>query len=146
MVDWIPVNVAAESISEVLLSPARRSLGKKDIFSVYNIVNPRSIRWSRLVSMLQASSNPKLEVVSMTEWVSRLSTLSSTHSPDDLPGLKLLQFFENMAVSEGIGEERSKLFETEKARAISDALRKCKPFCQEWIESNLRVWRAGGFM
>ena len=147
VVDWIPVDVAAKSISEVLISSAKSQPEEDNKYSVYNIVNPHSIPWSELITMLQASSynSGKLEVVSMTEWVSRLSALSSTLSPDELPGLKLLQFFENMAGSEGEGEQ-FRLFETEKTMGISEGLRECKPFCREWIEGNLKVWKEKGFL
>jgi thioester reductase-like protein len=147
VVDWIPVDVAAKSISEVLLSSAKSQPEEENKYSVHNVVNPHSIPWTDLVTMLQASSSNsgKLEVVSMTEWVSRLSALSSTLSPDELPGLKLLQFFEIMAESEGEGEQL-RLFETEKTRGISEGLRECQPFCQEWIEGNLKVWKEKGFL
>jgi len=146
-VDWIPVDVAARCITEILVSSTERQLDEEDKYELYNIVNPHSIPWSNLISMLQASSySGKLEVVSMTEWVSRLSTLSLTLSPDELPALKLLQFFENMAESEGEGDERSRFFETEKTRVVSEALRDCTPFCQEWIKGNMRVWKENGFL
>jgi thioester reductase-like protein len=155
-VDWIPVDVAARAIGEVLLnrgSEAGEVKGsekeEEGRYEVYNIVNPHSIAWSELVLMLRGSSPPesaKLEVVSMTEWVSRLSALSSRLSPDEIPALKLLQFFENMAESEAQGGEASRVFETEKGRAISEALRNCKPFCREWIDGNLRVWKENDFL
>ena len=60
-----------------------------------------------------------------------------------LPGLKLLQFFENMVQG---GEGKSKIFETSKSTAISQALSVCQPFCEEWAKKNLKVWKEGGFM
>ena len=145
-VDWIPVDIAAKTISEVLVSSDREKDDGK--YEVFNIVNPQSISWSNLVSILQASSSKlgKLDVVSMAKWVSRLSALSSMISADELPGLKLLQFFEDMAASEGDGNEQSKVFETEKSRAISEALRECKPFCREWMEKTLKVWKENSFL
>ncbi|KAG0647940.1 Nonribosomal peptide synthase [Hyphodiscus hymeniophilus] len=145
-VDWIPVDVAADTISELLISSNREE--DEGMYQVFNIVNPRSVPWSDLVSMLQASTFElgKLEVVPMTEWVSRLSALSSTLSPDELPGLRLLQFFEGMASAEGKGHESSKVFDTEKSRAISQSLRECKPFRREWMERNLEVWKENGFL
>ena len=143
MVDWIPVDVAARSIGEVLLS----SREVEDGYKVHNIVNPNSIPWSDLLPMLQVSDKTsELEILPMSEWVARLSALSSELSPDELPGLKLLQFFENMAASEVEGGEKSIVFETGKTRSVSEALRECPPFCREWIERSLEVWKENGFL
>ena len=154
MVDWIPVDVAAATVTSVLLS-ASSSLSKgseakeQEKYSVHNIVNPRSIRWEELVSMLQdikakEGAGERMEEVPMAEWAKRLGKLMDEGmDTDELPGLKLLNFFENMA--EG-GKEESKSFETGKSREISQALRECQPFCSEWVSQNLNIWRETGFL
>jgi hypothetical protein len=145
-VDWIPVDVAATTISEILLSSKPEKEDGED-YSVHNIVNPRSIQWAELVSLLQTAKmeggGEEMGEVSMREWVVRLAKLADEGvDTDQLPGLKLLQFFENMAES---GGEGSKSFETEKSRGVSRALAECKPFCGEWVKRNLSVWRESGF-
>jgi len=65
---------------------------------------------------------------------------------DELPGLKLLQFFKNMAESEKGGGEVSRVFETVKTREISDALRDVDPFCGKWVGCNFKVWKESGFL
>lgn len=151
IVDWIPVDVAAATITDVLLSSHSSGTGQpeeENKYSVHNIVNPNSIEWGELVEMLQAcrqasGSGGRMEEVLMTEWVSRLSTISSSVTPDELPALKLLHFFENMAETR---EEESRFFETGKSRGISGALRECRPFCREWVGKNLKVWKGSGFL
>jgi hypothetical protein len=147
MVDWVPVDVAASTISDVLLHP---QLDREKGYAVHNIVNPDPISWNSLIGMLQASSltreNCRMEEVDMKEWVHRLSTLASTGvDSQDVPGLKLLNFFENMC-NEEEGHVVSKLFETQKTRRVSRALRECGGMKQEWIEMILGRWREGGFI
>src|SRR5450756_938892 len=103
MVDWVPVDVAAATITDVLLHP-------ENGYSVHNIVNPHPIEWEDLMEMLQSSSlltgkqktKTKMEEVDMKEWVHRLKTLSNSPSADPMtvPGFKLLHFFENMCNEE----------------------------------------------
>jgi hypothetical protein len=154
-VDWIPVDIAASTISDILLTPKPKATsmtkGEGGEYNVHNITNPHPIPFSSLLTMLQSSlssshpSNPStLEIISMKEWVARLNTLADKGTdPAEVPGLKLLQFFENMADED---EGESKIFETEKTRVVSGALRDCGAFCGEWIEDNVRVWREGGFL
>jgi hypothetical protein len=154
-VDWIPVDIAASTISDILLStkPRVTSMSKEEEgeYSVHNITNPHPVPFSSLLTMLQSSlssshpSNPSnLEIISMKDWVARLNGLADRGmDPAEMPGLRLLQFFENMADED---EGASKVFETEKTRVLSASLRGCGTFCGEWIEGNVKVWREGGFL
>lgn len=149
MVDWVPVDVAASAITDILLT-------QENGYSVHNIANPHPIEWNELVDILQSSSligkdNTKMEEVDMKEWVHRLKMLANSAdsdsdiSPLTVPGLKLLHFFENMC-NEEEGHVVSKVFETDKTRAISKALRQCGGMRKEWIEMNIQRWREGGFV
>ena len=144
-VDWIPVDVVAETITQLLL-PAEP---KRDFegYEVHNIVNPKSIAWSRLLEMVQGSSlvsgRGKLEEVSMVEWVRRLNVLADSGAePDEVPGLRLLAFWEDMVGD--VGE--SKVFATEKGVEGSVAMSELGAFCGEWLEGNLKVWRESWFL
>ncbi len=147
MVDWVPVDIAASTISDILLQPHQQ--GNREVgYTVHNIVNPYPIQWEELVTMLQSSSltSSKLEEVDMKEWVQRLSALANSSSDArDVPGLKLLQFFENMC-NEEEGHVVSKVFETGKTRGLSRALRECGGMRGEWIEMSVGRWRESGFI
>lgn len=141
VVDWVPVDVAAGTVTDILLAEGER-------YKVHNVVNPCPIPWGELVKMLQASGlvkeGGKMEVVSMKVWVERLMGLAESGvSPDDVSGLRLLQFFEGMAEED---EEEEKKFETSKTRAVSGNLRGCGGFNQGWVDGNVRVWREIGFL
>jgi hypothetical protein len=143
VVDWVPVDIAAGTVSDILLFETE---GER--YSVHNIVNPSPIPWSKLVEMLQRgnlTSVEKMDVVSVKEWVQRLiSQAEAGASPDEISGLKLLQFFESMALEEA--EEEKKVFETDKTGVISKSLRECGGFNQEWLDGNVRVWKETGFL
>jgi hypothetical protein len=174
-VDWIPVDVAAQVIVELLLAEKdpenekqsgnrhgeeSRKLGRG--YTVHNIVNPNRTPWSDLVSMLRTSlastapSNPpsSLQEVPLSAWVSQLTHLADQNtSPTTLPALKLLQFFENMAVAEAGHQDggtnagtADPIFLTSKSEQVSGALRSCEPFCQSWMDANVARWREGGFL
>lgn len=142
VVDWVPVDIAAGTIRDVLLSEK-----KQEEYAVHNIVNPSPIPWAELIGILQRgdlSRVEKMNVVSMKEWVRRLSSQAEAGvSPDEISGLRLLQFFENMALED---VEEEKMFETEKTRGISESLRECGSFNQQWLDSNVRVWKETGFL
>jgi hypothetical protein len=146
-VDWIPVDVAAATITDLLTS----GNGERGNYEVHNIVNPHPIPWSSLVDMLQESGSKwgeekeEMEIVPMKTWVQRLSALADSGvSPDEVPGLRLLQFFEGMVGDEG--EEGGRVFETGKTRGLSGSLRGCEAFNGGWLEGNVGVWRESGFL
>ncbi len=142
-VDWIPVDVSAATISDILLAKSKA----EEIYSLHNITNPRPMSWASLVKMLQYSigAEGKLEEVTMKEWTKRLGALADSGvSPDEVPGLRLLGFFEDMATNDDAGE--SKHFETEKTQGVSEALRDCEAFNQNWVEGNVKVWKESGFL
>lgn len=153
-VDWVPVDVAAGAVGDILLGAADAGSGMvgketgERAYEVYNIVNPSPIPWSSLISMLQHAlslADPAaqaLEEISMVEWVHRLDVLAAA-GRDDVPGLKLLSFFEGMANEDSGG---GKVFETNRAREASRALRECGPLEEAWVRGNVGRWREVGFL
>jgi thioester reductase-like protein len=162
MVDWIPVDIAARSIVEILTrlqypsSCINKSSGRDESshsYTVHNIVNPHCVPWADVVTMLQDNNNitkgKKLRIVSMVEWVELLSTATDDGmSADELPGLRLLGFFEDMAQGSSQGKygEESILFDTTRSQMISSALEACESFRAEWLERSIRRWKGDGFI
>jgi len=152
IIDWIPVDVAAETITQILLpesSPISNGKLKFEGYEVHNIVNPYPLPWSKLVDMLQNSSlisksgRDRLEEVSMTEWVRRLNVVAESGADtNEISGLRLLGFFEAMADE----DSQSKVFGTEKGRGKSRSLSNLRPFSSEWLEKNLKVWKTKNFL
>jgi hypothetical protein len=167
-VDWVPVDIAARTVTEILVPEQQTSNGAEKKggaaephrtipphqewgteYAVHNITNPHPIPWSSLVTMLQqadSSHSPPISEVPMSAWVARLNALADLPALPALPGLRLLNFFENMAASTSSENEASKLFLTRKTERVSSALRECPAFCQAWITGNVSVWRELGFV
>ncbi|KAK4892896.1 hypothetical protein LTR27_008624 [Elasticomyces elasticus] len=96
LVDWLPVEMCAHSIAILLTQPRDSSGTLIDARSdVHNLVNPNAITWSRFLDVLEEASGVAFARVSMFEWVSKLQEASS--SDDQIPGAKLIGFFEDMA-------------------------------------------------
>lgn len=166
MVDWIPVDVAGQSIVEILThlqyltsSPDEAELG----YTVHNIVNPHRVPWSDIVTMLHDSSiisgGKKMRVVSMVEWVGLLNRAADDGmSADELPALRLLGFFQDMAAiasknkkkssneSMDEGAEESIVFETAGSQKISPALAACEGYHAEWLAASVRKWKEDGII
>ncbi|KAI9742414.1 MAG: hypothetical protein M1818_003947 [Claussenomyces sp. TS43310] len=157
MVDWIPVDVAGQTICDVLLHYATPSSsqvyedgGKAQLYTVHNIVNPRALRWTSLISMLQSSnlvasssSQQPMEVLPLSGWVARLNAAAdSGASPAEIPGLRLLHFFESLTSD----EDEPRVFENKATQGISGALRTCPEFREEWLREYVMVWRRLGFI
>jgi hypothetical protein len=159
LVDWIPVNIAAATISDIILSysplpipaqnpsppttPVSDSGDMKAEYTVHNITNPHPIPWSSLVEQLRDATGTDentLPTIAMREWVARLNAVAA--SPDEVPGLRLLQFFENMAEE----EEKHKTFDSRRTQEISGALRGCGEFNGEWMRAYVECWKGMGFM
>ncbi|KAK3634370.1 hypothetical protein LTR56_007343 [Elasticomyces elasticus] len=96
LVDWLPVEVCAQSIASLLTQLGDTLSDLTDAKSdVHNLVNPNAITWSRFLDVLEEASGIAFARVSMAEWVAQLQEAST--SDDRLPGAKLIGFFEDMA-------------------------------------------------
>lgn len=156
MIDWIPVDVAAQCIVEILTHLQWPSYGideSRRAYTVHNIVNPHRVPWSEIVEMLQQraiiGNGEELRIVSIVEWVRLLNkAVDEGMWADKLPGLRLLRFFEDMAKSHsqgGYGEE-SISFDTAGSQMISPALRACGGYRPEWLEGSIRRWEEDGLI
>lgn len=135
-IDWIPSDVAAQSIHDILMSKPI------DMYTVYNITNPHRVPWSELVPILQSSGvlSPTVREISISEWVLELDKEGTKGTP--FPGLQLLSFFESMALD----HQQFRKFVTEKATRASNALRVCPEFHEGWMNLYVQSWRDKGFL
>ena len=126
-VDWLPVDCAAETIRDVLI----RGKQVAGTTTIYQVVHPRPAPWRDLVHILQdrqmQETGERLEEVAMSTWVERLRTRSELDH--DVVGLKLVSFFEQMAL-EG---DHKRIFLTEKTCLISAALSNCPSLAPSWL-------------
>ncbi|KAM5346106.1 hypothetical protein ACJ41O_009111 [Fusarium nematophilum] len=140
-IDWIPINVLAEIVVE-LVDHAEDAEGAR----VYNLVNPSARDWSDIYPVIQRllyeARGETVEVVDYTEWVEALRE-SAAHAKTDEnveqnPALKLLEFFVSLQKLDNKIDEP--IISTQKAERHSPTLRTCGPVTEEWMELWMRQW------
>ena len=112
--------------------------------TVYNIVNPSTTTWPKIVPFIKSACNVKLEMVSFPEWLDALqySGLNPHMDSDGIeieqnPALKLLQFLKTM---EQQTEQSVAVFSTDETVKASKTLATLKPVRAEWIQNWMRQW------
>jgi thioester reductase-like protein/aryl carrier-like protein len=133
--DWIPVDVLADALTEALLpSPSSET----ETLRYMHFVNPRKTYWRDIAHVVAPKIGSGLEVVPLAEWIDELADLSETSADvDNVPALKLLDFLRGMS-EETIG---APTYSTQSAQAASRSLREVTPVSVAWIECWLSQWR-----
>jgi len=115
------VDIAAGTIRDVLME---KCMNHQTHFTVLNIVHPNPIYWSELLTILQESrtneGKAELKEVPRLAWIEKVNqAVSSTGDSEQLPAMRLIGFFEDMALGGGVPRK----FLSEKALALSPTLR-----------------------
>lgn len=136
-VDWIPIDVLADIITELALQPAS-ALGSGG--KVYHTVNPSTTTWAALLPHVLAALGPTVTAVPFSEWVTRLRGSAQTAtSKGDLainPAIKLMGFYEGLQS----GESSVALLETRETEKASRTLRDLGPVQGEWMAKWIEQW------
>jgi thioester reductase-like protein/acyl-CoA synthetase (AMP-forming)/AMP-acid ligase II len=136
--DWIPVDVLADALTEALLaSPSSET----ETLRYMHFVNPRKKYWKDIARVVAAQIGSDLEVVPLADWIDSLAALSEKSADvDNVPALKLLDFLR------GMSEETSgaPTYSTKSAEAASRSLREIAPVSVAWMECWLSQWRTCG--
>ncbi|KAL8937061.1 MAG: hypothetical protein Q9216_004610, partial [Gyalolechia sp. 2 TL-2023] len=130
---WIPVDLAAKALIELGLSSSSSSSSSsstnsnsKPPHSTFNLTNPHSSSWSKLVPIVQKylSKTHPIEVVDFKTWVDALrASADKAEDVDQNPGIKLLDFYEGV---QGGGGGTTAL-ETRETERRSETLRGLEP-------------------
>jgi thioester reductase-like protein len=160
-VDWLPVDVAAKVVEEVLLRNVESDTEDQDEpeYREYNIVNPSPIPWKQMLSLLQqqlssphATEPESMGELKLADWVALLNEADDEGlSAEDIPALKLLPFFERMVgespsdKQDNDSEVEVKGLDTSATWALSPTLRSCERFSEAWIERSVQWWLEIGF-
>lgn len=165
IVDWIPVDVLAQIITELMKTSTNRTptvvsqaTGSAEevtkhhhIFSdnhhlelplVYHTVNPSKILWSDILPSLQSRfSMSVLDVVPLPSWIDALRrSYSDTDNVSQNPALKLLDFLEDLEKQSSAGLEPVVL-ETINTEKQSQTMAALGPISQEWVDNWIRQWQ-----
>ncbi|KAJ6479301.1 hypothetical protein C8R47DRAFT_1178494 [Mycena vitilis] len=122
VVAWLSPEAVSHAIVDAALST------EKPPFAI-NLVHPRPVPWDRFMSAI--AGDPQLPLVSFAEWVEQLQTRTTAATPEDLdniPAIKLLDFFKAVA------------------QAISEAMKSLKPLTDEDTRRWMHYWRQKQFI
>ncbi|KAI8961540.1 acetyl-CoA synthetase-like protein [Daldinia sp. FL1419] len=156
-VDWIPVDILADVIVEILLRGATSSRGQPTHPQVYHLMNPKQTNWANLLpAILEVSkdlklgpskdksvSNTPLTVVPREEWLKRLRESANNldaqqagQDPDAVnPALKLLDFYE-----EQLAEKVFPRFAMGNAVSVSAVLQQTVSINRQDMEKWVHLW------
>ncbi|KAF3068911.1 Linear gramicidin synthase subunit D [Daldinia childiae] len=156
-VDWIPVDILADVIIEILLKGATSNRDQPSRPQVYHLMNPKLTSWSNLLpAILEVSkdltlgvdqrenvSKAPLAVVSREEWLRRLresannlEALQAGQDPDGVnPALGLLDFYEEQLAGKEFPQ-----FEMANAVSASVVLQQSVSIGRQDMEKWVRRW------
>ncbi|ETS80548.1 hypothetical protein PFICI_08077 [Pestalotiopsis fici W106-1] len=145
-IDWIPVDILADVIIELAGLEQNMATGQfssqtsshtKDV-RFYHAINPNTTTWSELVPVVAERLGESLKILSWNEWVDALRRVhdeNMTIGPEELPGLKLLDFFESLKSG-----SQSVPLETGLSVARSKTLSSLVHVSPEWMDLWLQQW------
>lgn len=137
LIDWIPVDVLADVIVELVHNTSSRSAKN---FNVFNLVNPKRVEFEKLVpTIINAFSTDgkQIEAVSPEEWLQRLGKLDITKQEvlENHPSLKIMDFYHGLTSTEGEG-----LFSTDITKKTSRSMAELGPISSKDIGTWLEQW------
>ncbi|KAJ5317676.1 NRPS-like enzyme [Penicillium antarcticum] len=144
-VDWVPIDTAAQAITQIVQS---QSQARNPELEVFHIVNPQTTKWERLAATVARACGA--EVLPLKEWVANLQKISqqasSEKSHDDLqniPALQLLDFFSGLVSHQGQGGQVHPHVEVSNAQIHSAAMRKMNAVNEKLMDIWLQQWKKG---
>ncbi|KAL8999600.1 MAG: hypothetical protein Q9169_001560 [Polycauliona sp. 2 TL-2023] len=147
IVDWIPVNLVADIVTELLLASngqdtERLKARENTCPSIFHVVNPHRSTWQGILPSIIQHQPAKLSSTDYTTWLDALrQTLEDdSNKPDENPAIKLLPFFENIEKMMRSGK-RPVVLDSRNTEASSQTMRNLPPVSSEWMENWLRHWR-----
>lgn len=103
IVDWVPTDAAAKILIDLTRTRLRTQESQK--LDTFHLVNPSTVQWKNLVPSVvdfYASQGTEIKIVEFKDWLDEMKKLDMTEEVvSKVPGLKLLDFYEGLAVEEG---------------------------------------------
>ncbi|KAH9946609.1 hypothetical protein B0H21DRAFT_693457 [Amylocystis lapponica] len=168
VVAWIPVDVVAHAMVDVMTNTHTPAL--------VNFVHPHPVPWAEVLDAMNHELDTTLPCLPLENWVRKLEDISEHASVQDLedivrnnhqwmpssmltaasyleqPALKLLQYFRDIVVLEGLrqGEDLEvggiPRFETSKAQSVSPILANLRRLGAEDAKAWIQYWRVKAFI
>ena len=151
-VDWIPVDIAAAVVLDLLgLNEGpmndmsdRSKRGKQAEF--FHIVNPQRTSWSKILPYIKSRLPKDSEEVSIEEWVDRLKANESASgstlgNEESNPALKLIDTFDHIQDRAfRFPDGRAAVLDTSRTIKSSPTLAKLGAVNGDWVELWMRQW------
>ncbi|TRX95534.1 hypothetical protein FHL15_003492 [Xylaria flabelliformis] len=133
--EWIPVDLLGQIVTELMDDVARREGGAA---VVYNVVNPKAASWDDLLTAVREIV-PK--TVPVAEWIDMLerSQSADSHVQDQNPGLKLIEFYKRVFLDRA--DEKTVVFEKENLLQGSKTARELLPVMPQNLAKWMRGWK-----
>ncbi|PSN61885.1 acetyl-CoA synthetase-like protein [Corynespora cassiicola Philippines] len=135
-IDWVPMDVLATIILELIIS----SSSSAPALQVRHIVNPTVRPWDELLPAVQGKLGVD-QTMRLEEWVEELEKvdLKDKEAVARLPAVKILDFFREMVNSMYAGAKNAR-FSTLASQDDSLSLKALEPVKKEWIEKWIGQW------
>ncbi|KAF7373865.1 General substrate transporter [Mycena sanguinolenta] len=148
VVSWIDF----ENVTSVIMDVAFASVAEP----VYNLVHPRPVSWNFIINALRdailkrTKCTPEFGMVLFSGWIAKLQAAAETADTKELPGIKLVGFFDYLAKASATSSKDSEFggmdFSTDKIRAISSAVQIMEPIGVGHVNGWVDYWVAAGFI
>ena len=102
----------------------------------FNLVNPRPTTWASLVPAVQAHLPADTKVVPYNEWLEALKQSAEAQDPVGNPGIKLLDFYEGIALGGGFAAAYS----TSEAVKASQTMEGMEGVGEKWMDTWMGQW------
>ena len=134
MVDWVPVDLLANSLTELFLQPPHDT--SQPTSQVYHLVNPKKTTYTALLASIISHFPKPPKLVSLSEW---LAVVEREQDLQKNPAGKLLVFYMGMAE---LGERGNKMvvLNTSRTEERSEVLRGLEAIKGQWVEKWIRGW------
>ena len=138
-VDWVPVDIAAKVMVELLTFLPEQQAGKVEF---HHVVNPREVPWAKLLPTVLHHLPNGIKVVDLPTWVQTLTeSMRAGNDPEANPAAKLLPFFESLGdKSVRFPKARAPTLNTKKTVLRSQQLAKLGQVNEQWMTLWMKQW------
>ncbi|KAI0517685.1 hypothetical protein F5B22DRAFT_93766 [Xylaria bambusicola] len=140
-IEWVPVDLLADMVVELAGVGAKKGEFEEDDdeLKVYHAVNPKLSYWQVISPTIMKKMPVGTRSVPWAEWVQALKDAQRTATAKELPGLKLLEFYEGLVLPEDVKITPFNL-ETGVTSRKSQTMRKLTPVTNDWVDLWLKQW------
>ncbi|KAJ7496400.1 putative aminoadipate reductase [Mycena latifolia] len=153
LISWIDFKLVSQAVMDVAFAADTPADSL-----VFNLVHPRPVSWNFVIHSLQSQlqkhkkmDSAVAQFVTFSEWFAHLEAAAAqgaSHASDKFPGIKLLDFFRQLANTSGPVDSEVGTFDfaTEKMCGISPAVRDAQAIGEAHAAAWVDYWSCIGFI